>query len=82
MDSRDWSLNGNTISLDEDTVIDVPRTFQSDGELLCNSRPQSQSLLHSQLQIWSVSVNVHFSNIQRCSAFVSYIKLSSILLDI
>lgn len=24
VDSRDWSLNGNTISLDEDTVIDVP----------------------------------------------------------
>ncbi len=27
MDSRDWSLNGNTISLDEDTVIDVPEPF-------------------------------------------------------
>ncbi|KAK7137810.1 hypothetical protein R3I94_013452 [Phoxinus phoxinus] len=27
VDSRDWSLNGNTISLDEDTVIDVPEPF-------------------------------------------------------
>ncbi|XP_054453978.1 histone-lysine N-methyltransferase SETD7 isoform X1 [Anoplopoma fimbria] len=27
VDSRDWALNGNTISLDEDTVIDVPRPF-------------------------------------------------------
>ena len=24
VDSRDWSANGNTLSLDEDTVIDVP----------------------------------------------------------
>lgn len=24
VDSRDWALNGNTLSLDEDTVIDVP----------------------------------------------------------
>ncbi|KAJ8262391.1 hypothetical protein GJAV_G00165910 [Gymnothorax javanicus] len=29
VDSRDWSLNGNTISLDEDTVIDVPEPFNS-----------------------------------------------------
>ncbi|XP_020509036.1 histone-lysine N-methyltransferase SETD7 [Labrus bergylta] len=27
VDSRDWAMNGNTISLDEDTVIDVPRPF-------------------------------------------------------
>ncbi|XP_054648524.1 histone-lysine N-methyltransferase SETD7 [Dunckerocampus dactyliophorus] len=27
VDKRDWSLNGNTISLDEDTVIDVPQPF-------------------------------------------------------
>lgn len=27
MDGRDWSLNGNTISLDEDTVIDVPAPY-------------------------------------------------------
>ncbi|XP_035388330.1 histone-lysine N-methyltransferase SETD7 isoform X4 [Electrophorus electricus] len=27
VDRRDWSLNGNTISLDEDTVIDVPEPF-------------------------------------------------------
>lgn len=27
VDSRDWTLNGNTISLDEDTVIDVPQPF-------------------------------------------------------
>ncbi|KAI4879319.1 hypothetical protein NFI96_022624 [Prochilodus magdalenae] len=27
VDGRDWSLNGNTISLDEDTVIDVPEPF-------------------------------------------------------
>ncbi|XP_024116136.1 histone-lysine N-methyltransferase SETD7 isoform X1 [Oryzias melastigma] len=27
VDSRDWALNGNTISLDEDTVIDVPKPF-------------------------------------------------------
>ncbi|XP_029517913.1 histone-lysine N-methyltransferase SETD7 [Oncorhynchus nerka] len=27
VDTRDWSLNGNTISLDEDTVIDVPQPF-------------------------------------------------------
>ncbi|KAG7517280.1 histone-lysine N-methyltransferase SETD7 isoform X1 [Solea senegalensis] len=27
VDSRDWSLNGNTISVDEDTVIDVPPPF-------------------------------------------------------
>lgn len=27
VDSRDWALNGNTISLDEDTVIDVPHPF-------------------------------------------------------
>ncbi|KAM5194809.1 histone-lysine N-methyltransferase SETD7 [Mantella aurantiaca] len=27
VDSRDWSLNGNTISLDEETVIDVPEPF-------------------------------------------------------
>ncbi|XP_074530164.1 histone-lysine N-methyltransferase SETD7 isoform X2 [Halichoeres trimaculatus] len=27
VDSRDWALNGNTISLDEDTVIDVPPPF-------------------------------------------------------
>ncbi|KAK9517597.1 hypothetical protein VZT92_022955 [Zoarces viviparus] len=25
VDGRDWALNGNTISLDEDTVIDVPQ---------------------------------------------------------
>ncbi|XP_048826429.1 histone-lysine N-methyltransferase SETD7 [Brienomyrus brachyistius] len=29
VDSRDWSLNGNTISLDEDTVIDVPEPFNN-----------------------------------------------------
>lgn len=28
VDSRDWALNGNTISLDEDTVIDVPPPFE------------------------------------------------------
>ncbi|KAK5865314.1 hypothetical protein PBY51_016488 [Eleginops maclovinus] len=27
VDSRDWALNGNTISLDEDTVVDVPQPF-------------------------------------------------------
>ncbi|XP_029368990.1 histone-lysine N-methyltransferase SETD7 [Echeneis naucrates] len=27
VDSREWALNGNTISLDEDTVIDVPQPF-------------------------------------------------------
>lgn len=27
VDGRDWALNGNTISLDEDTVIDVPQPF-------------------------------------------------------
>ncbi|XP_028314817.1 histone-lysine N-methyltransferase SETD7 isoform X1 [Gouania willdenowi] len=27
VDSRDWALNGNTISLNEDTVIDVPQPF-------------------------------------------------------
>uniref|UniRef100_A0A3B4X3I8 Histone-lysine N-methyltransferase SETD7 n=1 Tax=Seriola lalandi dorsalis TaxID=1841481 RepID=A0A3B4X3I8_SERLL len=27
VDSRDWALNGNTISLDKDTVIDVPEPF-------------------------------------------------------
>lgn len=27
VDSRDWAVNGNTISLDEDTVIDVPQPF-------------------------------------------------------
>ncbi|MBN3298336.1 SETD7 methyltransferase, partial [Amia calva] len=29
VDSRDWSLNGNTISLDEDTVIDIPEPFSN-----------------------------------------------------
>ncbi|XP_013885424.1 histone-lysine N-methyltransferase SETD7 isoform X2 [Austrofundulus limnaeus] len=27
VDGRDWALNGNTISLDEETVIDVPQPF-------------------------------------------------------
>lgn len=27
VDSRDWSLNGNTISLDDETVIDVPDPY-------------------------------------------------------
>lgn len=27
VDSRDWSTNGNTISLDEETVIDVPEPY-------------------------------------------------------
>ncbi|KAM9795431.1 histone-lysine N-methyltransferase SETD7 [Neosynchiropus ocellatus] len=27
VDGRDWAMNGNTISLDEDTVIDVPQPF-------------------------------------------------------
>ncbi|KAG8522172.1 Histone-lysine N-methyltransferase SETD7 [Galemys pyrenaicus] len=27
VDSRDWALNGNTLSLDEDTVIDVPEPY-------------------------------------------------------
>lgn len=29
VDSRDWALNGNTISLDDDTVIDVPPPFDA-----------------------------------------------------
>ena len=29
VDARDWSANGNTISLDESTVIDVPTEFSS-----------------------------------------------------
>ena len=29
VDTRDWSLNGNTITLDEDTVLDVPNEFAS-----------------------------------------------------
>ncbi|XP_040187136.1 histone-lysine N-methyltransferase SETD7 [Rana temporaria] len=29
VDSRDWSLNGNTISLDEETVIDVPEPYRT-----------------------------------------------------
>ena len=29
VDSRDWSANGNTLSLDEDTVIDVPAEYAS-----------------------------------------------------
>lgn len=29
VDARDWALNGNTISLDEDTVIDVPQEYSS-----------------------------------------------------
>ncbi|KAL4641733.1 histone-lysine N-methyltransferase SETD7 isoform X2 [Arapaima gigas] len=36
VDSRDWSLNGNTISLDEDTVIDVPEPF-TDVKKYCAS---------------------------------------------
>lgn len=27
VDSRDWTLNGNTLSLDEETVIDVPEPY-------------------------------------------------------
>lgn len=27
VDCRDWALNGNTISLDEETVIDIPQPF-------------------------------------------------------
>lgn len=27
VDSRDWGLNGNTLSLDEETVIDVPEPY-------------------------------------------------------
>nr|XP_033795407.1 histone-lysine N-methyltransferase SETD7 isoform X1 [Geotrypetes seraphini] len=27
VDSRDWALNGNTISLDEETVLDVPEPY-------------------------------------------------------
>nr|XP_051685812.1 histone-lysine N-methyltransferase SETD7-like [Oryctolagus cuniculus] len=27
VDSRDWVLNGNTLSLDEETVIDVPEPY-------------------------------------------------------
>ncbi|ELK28499.1 Histone-lysine N-methyltransferase SETD7 [Myotis davidii] len=27
VDSRDWALNGNTLSLDEETVIDVPEPY-------------------------------------------------------
>jgi len=27
VDSRDWALNGNTISLDDETVIDVPEPY-------------------------------------------------------
>ncbi|XP_033615933.1 histone-lysine N-methyltransferase SETD7 isoform X2 [Fukomys damarensis] len=27
VDNRDWALNGNTLSLDEDTVIDVPEPY-------------------------------------------------------
>ncbi|XP_023133628.2 histone-lysine N-methyltransferase SETD7 [Amphiprion ocellaris] len=30
VDGRDWALNGNTISLDEDTVIDVPQPFDQE----------------------------------------------------
>ncbi len=29
VDSRDWGENSNTISLDEDTVLDVPRRWSS-----------------------------------------------------
>ncbi|XP_068135738.1 histone-lysine N-methyltransferase SETD7 [Hyperolius riggenbachi] len=29
VDSRDWSFNGNTISLDEETVIDVPERYST-----------------------------------------------------
>ncbi|XP_041041223.1 histone-lysine N-methyltransferase SETD7 isoform X3 [Carcharodon carcharias] len=29
VDSRDWSINGNTISLDGDTVLDVPEPYNS-----------------------------------------------------
>ncbi|XP_062332197.1 histone-lysine N-methyltransferase SETD7 isoform X1 [Osmerus eperlanus] len=36
VDSRDWALNGNTISLDEDTVIDVPQPFDK-MEMYCAS---------------------------------------------
>ncbi|MEQ2208219.1 Histone-lysine N-methyltransferase setd7 [Xenoophorus captivus] len=36
VDSRDWALNGNTISLDDDTVIDVPQPFDQ-TERYCSS---------------------------------------------
>ncbi|XP_061541864.1 histone-lysine N-methyltransferase SETD7 isoform X1 [Phycodurus eques] len=36
VDNRDWALNGNTISLDEDTVIDVPQPFDQ-AERYCAS---------------------------------------------
>ncbi|KAM8908413.1 histone-lysine N-methyltransferase SETD7 isoform 2-T2 [Spinachia spinachia] len=36
VNSRDWVLNGNTISLDNDTVIDVPQPFVS-TETYCAS---------------------------------------------
>ena len=29
VDSRDWSENGNTLSLDEDTVVDIPAEYSS-----------------------------------------------------
>jgi histone-lysine N-methyltransferase SETD7 len=29
VDGRDWELNSNTISLDEDTVLDVPQRYSS-----------------------------------------------------
>ena len=31
VDSRDWSVNGNTLSLDDDTVIDVPAEYATTG---------------------------------------------------
>ncbi|XP_053317115.1 histone-lysine N-methyltransferase SETD7 isoform X1 [Spea bombifrons] len=36
VDSRDWSMNGNTISLDEETVIDVPEPYNM-TEKYCSS---------------------------------------------
>ena len=34
VDKRDWSLNDNTISLDDETVIDIPKSF-SDVAVYC-----------------------------------------------
>uniref|UniRef100_A0A2K5RCC3 Histone-lysine N-methyltransferase SETD7 n=1 Tax=Cebus imitator TaxID=2715852 RepID=A0A2K5RCC3_CEBIM len=65
VDSRDWALNGNTLSLDEETVIDVPEPYNHVSKY-CASLGHKANHSFTPNCIYDIAQKNHLGMCKRC----------------
>ena len=80
VDARDWSLNDNTISLDDDIVIDVPPSFSSITEY-CSSLAHKANHSFTPNSMYDVCTHPRFGEIKCIRTLVPLNANDEILVD-